>query len=674
MRLPLPLSIRISLGLLTLGILCAFQLSRSATAQSPNPGGVQFFQEFFGRRGYSDPQVEKNFTLGMMNGLTFTPPVEDGVGRVVGAYGASLMLLFPGAPISTGNTVSSIEQQRSAFDQLAGNSGSQSFWNLMPEWDQSGGDWVPRGRPRYIGLTRQNADARFLQYYENTFPSLSQYLRQPPGSRKYLHAAVTDYSPNVFRAFEMGVELQFLQRGIDELGDLSTGLAFVRGAAKQYGRPWGIDFANWRTSSNSATIYDDTGRLLGGWSDTYFRRNFFAAFAAGARNIHSQAATYSDSSGKLNPFGEVTRAFAEFALRRHPEVAQPFVPAAILIDQQAGFDTKHGAFNQSNTVWYRDIPYSDGDYMLENFFRLAVPNHWLQGLAPNAPFADAKGVPDETKFRAFLSSGGDPRAYEPMPFTRWGDNFDVVTNAISGDALRSYKLILLMGDVRLNPQLRAQLRSWVVEGGVLVMNVAQSSVADEDMLGATIQSNSFRSSSFSRWLPATSPTPEPRYDYRQVVPTLAEVLAVNETMDPLITRRRLGSGEVYLTTPIYMQPKSKQPMLDIDVQLLDALFNRFSIARVTGPPIEFVVGQAPGKTFVTLINNSAGAWVGAVNLHRPSRSFRVMEYISDRPLSFQTLRREVSIPARVPGFGVQVLAVESMGTSAQPGKSEGTER
>jgi hypothetical protein len=34
---------------------------------------------------------------------------------------------------------------------------------------------------------------------------------------------------------------------------------------------------------------------------------------------------------------------------------------------------------------------------------------------PGAPFSTA------VAYQQFLASGGDPRPYEPMPFTRWGD-------------------------------------------------------------------------------------------------------------------------------------------------------------------------------------------------------------------------------------------------------------
>lgn len=635
---------------------CALGLGPWAVAQEQSPPA--FFHEFFGRRGYTDPQVEKSFRLGMMNGLTFSPPVEDEVSRVSGAHGAGLMLLLFGAPIGSTLSEAVIEKERLAFDQLAANaSGSNFYWNLMAEWDQGGGAWVARGRPRYLGLSRQEADARFWGYYQSSFPSLLRYLAQPPGQRKYQLAAVTDYVPNVYRAYEMGVELQLIQRGIDELGDLSTGVAFQRGAARQYGRNWGVDFSSWRTSINSSTKYSDNGTLLGGWSHGYLRRNYYAAFAAGARTIHNQAASYSYPNGRLNPFGEVTQEFADYALRRHPEAGEPVVPTAILIDHYSGFDPKHGIYNQQNAVWYQDIPYSDGDYMLDNFFHLAFPGHSLHGLTPGAPFANSSGVPDSVGFLSYLASGGDPQLYEPMPSTRWGDNLDVITNQAPAAALDHYKLIVLVGGVQLDSRLRADLRAWVSRGGILVMNASQSTSPDEELLGVALQSTR-KSASSSRWLPLAVATAEAPYSYFAVQPTQAEVLAVSESEDPLITRNRIGAGEVYFTTPEYLQSKARDRILRVGSQLLDTLSNRLMPARISGPPIEYIVGEASGKIIVTLINNTASEWAGETVIRRPAGLSAVAEYLSGETIGFRSTRREVTVPVRVPRFDVRVIALE----------------
>jgi hypothetical protein len=40
-----------------------------------------------------------------------------------------------------------------------------------------------------------------------------------------------------------GVDLLLIERANDDVGDLSTAVAFGRGAARQYGVAWGIDLS-----------------------------------------------------------------------------------------------------------------------------------------------------------------------------------------------------------------------------------------------------------------------------------------------------------------------------------------------------------------------------------------------------------------------------------------------
>src|SRR5678809_1078162 len=50
-------------------------------------------------------------------------------------------------------------------------------------------------------------------------------------------------APSALDAYEWGADVGLLERGVDELGDVATGIAFMRGAGRQYDRPWGIDLS-----------------------------------------------------------------------------------------------------------------------------------------------------------------------------------------------------------------------------------------------------------------------------------------------------------------------------------------------------------------------------------------------------------------------------------------------
>jgi hypothetical protein len=296
--------------------------------------------------------------------------------------------------------------------------------------------------------------------------------------------------------------------------------------------------------------------------------------------------------------------------------------------------------------------------MIDNVLRLAYPNHWLHGLTPGAPFADRSGAPDHARFRAFLASGGDPRPYEPMPSTRWGDNLDILTSNVQAVALRQYKAIVLVGDVHLDTRLRADLLAWVQQGGVLLINSDQMTPDDQDMVGATAGSSSQKMATSSRWLPSGASQAEPSYRYTPVQPVTAEVIAVNESLDPLLTRHPVGKGEVLLTTPSYMQSGSRDQILQVCTQLLDSVMARFAVARIVGPPIEYIVNQAPGKIIVTLVNNSGSDWIGTIAVNPSDAVTAVLEYTTDQPVSFAASAVGATVPGLVPAYGVRIFDIE----------------
>jgi len=136
------------------------------------------------------------------------------------------------------------------------------------------------------------------------------------------------------------------------------------------------------------------------------------------------------------------------------------------------------------------------------------------------------------------------------------------------------------------------------------MNASQSTRDDEPLLGATVQRSSTKAGTTSRWLANGVNQSEPSYRYWAVQPGTAEVLAVSESNDPLITRNLLGSGQVWLSTPDYLQSSGRQ-MLLVGTQTLDSLISVNLPARISGPPIQFQFNQAANKLLVTLINNTA---------------------------------------------------------------------
>ena len=281
---------------LPFGIFIFFLIVGSACPSHAESERTTFFlsNEFYGPRGYSYPEVGWNFDNGMANMLALWPPADAGMFNVITSRNTGFNLYMQGASHVKGDSAATIASQSQSAAGICASAGKdKSLWSLMIEWDQGGGAWVPNGRPRYLGLTRTQAYSHFTGYYLNNSPPLGTYLAQPTAERGCRLASVS-HAPNAFYAFHMGVDVGLLERVIDELGDTSTGLAFMRGAGRLYGRPWGIDISLWRTSADSATEFNSSGRLIGGWSPSYVRRHLYVAYMGGT--YHSDGA-----SGVLPP-------------------------------------------------------------------------------------------------------------------------------------------------------------------------------------------------------------------------------------------------------------------------------------------------------------------------------------------------------------------------------------
>src|ERR1700722_3145223 len=178
--------------------------SRPSSAKAAGASPFAYFQEFFGVSGYNNPQAAEFLQGGIVNGLTLTTPVASGMVQLANPYNAGIMLRLPGAASPAGISDSAIETQQANFEAQAVSNPQLNFiWDLMPEWDQSGGAWVPQGRPSYVNLSKAAAYAKFINYYRQSYPALMNYLSQPAGNRKYRISAVTDYSVNTFYAYEM---------------------------------------------------------------------------------------------------------------------------------------------------------------------------------------------------------------------------------------------------------------------------------------------------------------------------------------------------------------------------------------------------------------------------------------------------------------------------------------
>jgi hypothetical protein len=531
------------------------------------------------------------------------------------------------------------------------------FWGGLTEWDGSGGYFANLGQPKpTAGTTRQQQTANWMSFYKNLTP-LNQILGHTPQELGYNFMAYTDYAFSSHYAYEMGVYLNVLERDIEELGDPFIGIAYARGAARQYGRPWGIDISGWRNSSNTSTDYNYTPgslnydgqpfHLNGGWSQGFMKRHVYSAYMGGANMVLMEAMVYFDS-GQLNPTGMMLRDFGNFALVRHPNRPLPTVPIALMLDHDHGFEPKYGRWTQGDAVWYWGIPYSEGDRMFNNFLRLAYPDHWVYGTTPNAPWTSP------AQFQSMLASGFDPRPYEPMPTTRWGESFDVLLNNASSNSMSHYRALMYSSDVPVSADLKGRFAAYASAGGTLILNARQIDASFSDLTGVQLGAQALGSDSI--W--SGTRTSEAGYTYTKLALAGAQAVATNGSGDPLVTLFNYGKGHVFVTAPHYLQDTARTQILNVGQRLIDNLIADSAVATVNGPPSAFLVNSDAHTTTVTVVNNSGSAWSGQVSFKKPAASYAATEWTADTPLATTEASGWVVVNGQVPAYDLRVFALQ----------------
>jgi hypothetical protein len=226
-------------------------------------------------------------------------------------------------------------------------------------------------------------------------------------------------------------------------------VALTRGAARQYRRPWFMDFSAWH--GPSITDYSD-GRIWGensgpdhGHSMSLFERSLFMCYMAGAGQITAEAGAaisflpVLDDQGRyqLSPYGQVCQRVREFTLA-HPDVGIPLTPFGLVLDYHHG---AYPGFGKRRAFWHFD--YNAGDNMTWELIDLIWPGGW-EVMGKNEAGTMVNG-----------------------PF---GDMFDILLQNAPQEILNSYPYVVLSGNIRLSPAELARFTNYMYQGGTLILN------------------------------------------------------------------------------------------------------------------------------------------------------------------------------------------------------------
>ncbi|MBI2951767.1 hypothetical protein HYY27_06720, partial [bacterium] len=152
--------------------------------------------------------------------------------------------------------------------------------------------------------------------------------------------------------------------------------------------------------------------------------------------------------GVLSPLGRLHVEAQEFAYD-HPVRGVPYMPVALMLDEDHGWNQPRHLYRKDQDHVWGNIPYSRLDYQIDNFFRWVYPGYEV------------------------CSTYRDERGY--ITNTPFGDLFEVILSSASPGCLEKYRVVILLGDLKVEGRegLAERLRDFLEGGGVVVAGTDQ---------------------------------------------------------------------------------------------------------------------------------------------------------------------------------------------------------
>ncbi|HEX9918998.1 MAG TPA: hypothetical protein VGA87_07520, partial [Pyrinomonadaceae bacterium] len=312
-------------------------------------------------------------------------------------------------------------------------------------------------------------------------------------------------------------------------------VAFSRGAARQYGAS--LLYYHAPNFGDTATTFTDQQNFAGpqhffhtrygttmGPSLSWYRKTYYFYYMAGVSAIYLEQGRdqfFKPGPGEhpfqLNPLGRITNEFIDFA-GRHKERGTPYTPVAFLLDPAHGWDMT-------------DYP------------------QWAFGVSPPGRHDKALRELFGAAYYPAPVTEGEPATADRQFFVNgiFGDIFDVlVASDERREAINSYRVVVAGGRIDWTPAWAEQLKNYVRNGGVVVLNSAQAKGLPADLLGVRPLGTNAEADDAKCLLPDGERTNLRGgvYAYERVERRGAEVLMQTATGDPLVTSFKVGRGRV----------------------------------------------------------------------------------------------------------------------------------
>lgn len=237
----------------------------------------------------------------------------------------------------------------------------------------------------------------------------------------------------------------------ENINSTQAHIAFTRGAARQFHKPWLMDMSSWYGPS----MFDEDpkkhwGEYSGpdhGHSLSLHERTYLISYMAGADVMIAEGGWLNffksqtlDENGTLplSRLGEVGAKFFQFT-HNHPDRGIPYTPFALVIDSQHGIYPGFGP----KRAWDA-FPYTRGDQRILDIWEMFFPNSVV------------------------VQGRGNEQGY--LVHSPLGDTVDVLLTNASEEVLSSYPVLLIAGELQEDEAFAKRLYQYVERGGVALLS------------------------------------------------------------------------------------------------------------------------------------------------------------------------------------------------------------
>ena len=197
---------------------------------------------------------------------------------------------------------------------------------------------------------------------------------------------------------------------------------------------------------------------------------------------------------------------------------------------------------------------------------------------------------------------------ESLRTSPYGDIFDVLTNDADTKMLDTYKVILPVGDVTIDKAFASRLVDYVRQGGTIILNVKNlptGNLFPADFLGCEVTGKTAKSRRSFSFFDNKTVIENMPFTYQIIKPINAKTAAVTVTVErnPLILVNGYGKGRVILTAPHYMKPRdSMTSMLKLFDNLMRAIRDEVLPLKVEGP-MQYAINRNKNGWVISLFNH-----------------------------------------------------------------------